>query len=288
MSGLFESLRLRQWPKNLVVLAGVVFSGELSERSAAIAAVAGLAVFCLLSSAIYLVNDVIDRHVDGLHPVKRSRPIAAGAVSARNALVTAGLLLVVGLAWALRLDGKFAAIAAAYVVLMMAYALVLKHVVVADVLTISVGFVLRAWAGAAVVHVRASPWLLTLTLLLATFLSLGKRRAELVHLAEDAHAHRRSLERYSIPSLDRMIALIAVATLGLYIVYAANPHTIARFDRKALLTIPFPVFGMTRYLYLGYGRAAGSDPSEHLLSDRPLLVCVGLWAVVSVAAIYYF
>src|SRR5689334_18596040 len=150
MSGLLESLRLRQWPKNLVVLAGVVFSGQLSERSSAIAAVAGLAVFCLLSSAIYLVNDVIDRQVDGLHPLKRSRPIAAGAVSARNALVTAGLLLVVGLAWALRLDGKFAAIAAAYVVLMTAYALVLKHVVVADVLTISVGFVLRAWAGAAV------------------------------------------------------------------------------------------------------------------------------------------
>lgn len=288
MPALVESLRLRQWPKNFVVLAAIVFSGELVIRSQAAAAVSAFAVFCLLSSAVYIINDIVDRRVDSLHPVKRRRPIASGAVSVRTAAAAAGILLIIGFTWALQLDRKFAAIAATYVVLMTVYALALKHVVIADVLAISVGFVLRAWAGAAVIHVRASPWLLTLTLLLATFLSLSKRRAEIVYLAGDARAHRRSLSKYSLASLDRMIALIALATLGLYVVYAVNPHTIARFDRRALLTIPFPLFGVMRYLHLTYRRGAGDDPSEQLLSDKPLLACVSLWAVVSVAAIYYF
>jgi 4-hydroxybenzoate polyprenyltransferase len=288
MASLFESFRLRQWPKNFVLFAAVVFSGELLIPSQAWAAVSAFTVFCLLSSAIYIINDIIDRRVDRIHPIKRLRPIASGAVSLQTGLAAASILFLAGFTWALRLDRKFAAIAAAYVVLMTAYALALKHVVIADVLAISVGFVLRAWAGAAVVHVRASPWLLTLTLLLATFLSLSKRRDELVYLGGDAGRHRRSLQAYSLASLDRMIALIALTTLGLYVVYAANPHTVARFDRRALLTIPFPLFGIVRYLYLTYRRGAGNDPSEQLLSDRPLLACVGLWAAVSVAAIYYF
>lgn len=288
MSGLLDSIRLRQWPKNLLVLAALVFSGQLFDRSAAIAAGSAFGVFCLLSSAVYIINDVLDREVDRRHPLKRTRPIASGAVTTRTALSAAAILLACGIVGALQLDRKFAAIVGAYLVLMTAYVFALKHAVVADVLVIAAGFVLRAWAGAVVVHVRASPWLLTLTLLLAMFLSLSKRRAELVHLEQDAGVHRRSLASYELASLNRMIAGVAVTTLVVYVAYAINPHTIARFDTRALLTIPFPVFGVCRYLYLTHVGTAGDDPSEHLLSDTPLLVCVGLWTTVAVAAIYYF
>jgi 4-hydroxybenzoate polyprenyltransferase len=287
MSGLLGSLRIRQWPKNLVVLAGVAFSGQLFDRSQANAAASAFGVFCLLSSAVYILNDVVDRDADRRHPLKRLRPIASGRVTVRRGLIVAAILLASGITWALKLDRKFATISGLYLALMTSYMFALKHAVVADVLVISSGFVLRAWAGTAVVHVRASPWLLTLTLLLAMFLSLSKRRAELVHLAEDARVHRRSLGDYELASLNRLIALVATATLVLYMAYAVNPHTVARFNTRALLTVPFVVIGVTRYLYLMYRTAGGHDPSEHLLSDRPLLACVTLWAVVTVAAIYF-
>jgi 4-hydroxybenzoate polyprenyltransferase len=288
VSGLLDSLRIRQWPKNLLVLAGVAFSGQLFDRPQAIAAASAFGAFCLLSSAVYILNDVVDRSADRRHPLKRLRPIASGQLTVGRAVVVAAILLAGGMTWALQLDRKFATISALYFALMLSYTLVLKHAAVADVLVISSGFVLRAWAGAAVVHVRASPWLLTLTLLLALFLSLSKRRAELLHLARDARVHRRSLGDYEIAALNRLIGLIVTATLALYVAYAVNPHTIARFNTRAMLTVPFVVLGVTRYLYLMYRTAGGHDPSEHLLSDRPLLACVTLWAAVAVAAIYWF
>jgi 4-hydroxybenzoate polyprenyltransferase len=185
------------------------------------------------------------------------------------------------------LDPIVGGIALAYVLLMGVYVGALKHVVILDALAISGGFVLRAWAGAAVIHVPVSHWLLMLTLLLAMFLSLSKRRAELITLADDASAHRRAFTGYSARLLDGTIAIVTASTLVAYGMYTVSSETVSRFGTNRLLfTLPFPIFGISRYLYLVYRGAGGSDPSEHLLSDLPLLACVGLWVIVVITIIY--
>ena len=287
MSGLFASLRPKQWVKNVLVFAGLIFGGQLLHQSSLVRALGAFVVFCLLSSAVYLVNDVIDRPADRRHPSKSRRPIAAGKVGVRAALVAAALLLGAGLILALNLDSMFGAIALAYVVLMAVYVSGLKHVVIVDALVISAGFVLRAWGGAVVVHVPVSHWLLILTLLLAMFLSLSKRRAELATLTDGAVAHRRAFAGYSATVLDRAIAVVTASTVVAYGWYTVSSETVLRFGTKRLLlTLPLPLFGISRYLYLVYHGAGGSDPSEHLLSDWPLLACVGLWAIAVVVIIY--
>jgi 4-hydroxybenzoate polyprenyltransferase len=285
---LLISLRPKQWAKNVLVFAGVIFGGQLLDRASVVAAAGAFVVFCLLSSAVYLVNDIIDRDADRRHPSKGRRPIAAGTLGVPVASGAAAVLLAAGMSVAFGLDRTFAEIASLYVLLMALYVGVLKHVVLLDVLVISAGFILRAWAGAAVVHVPVSRWLLTLTLLLAMFLSLSKRRSELLMLADDASAHRPALLGYSTALLNALIAVITAATLVAYALYTVSPETVARFStRRLLLTIPFPAFGIARYLYLVYRGAGGSDPSEHLLSDRPLLACVAMWAAAVVIVIYY-
>jgi 4-hydroxybenzoate polyprenyltransferase len=274
------SLRPRQWAKNVLVFAGVIFGGQLFDNASLGSAAIAFIVFCLLSSAVYLVNDVIDRDADRHHPLKARRPIAAGAVTVPVAAGAAAVLLVAGLAAAVGLDRPFAQIAVLYLVLMALYVGVLKHVVLVDVLVISAGFILRAWAGAVVVHVPVSRWLLVLTLLLAMFLSLSKRRSELLTLAGDASAHRRALVGYSAPLLNALIAVVTASTLIAYALYTVSPETVARFGtRRLFFTTPFPAFGIARYLYLVYLGTGGSDPSEHLLSDLPLLACVALWVI---------
>jgi 4-hydroxybenzoate polyprenyltransferase len=287
MAGIVLSLRPRQWPKNLLVFAGVIFGGRLFDRPALLAAGAAFVVFCLLSSAVYLVNDIVDRHADRRHPFKALRPIASGQVRVDVALIVAAILVAAGLIVAMSLDATFATIAFLYVVLMAFYVSALKHAVVVDVLAISAGFALRAWAGATVVHVPVSRWLLILTLLLAALLSLIKRRSELIALASEADGHRRALRGYSVTILDRAIAVLTASTLVAYGLYTVSPETTARFGtNRLLLTLPFPAFGIARYLYLVYKGAGGSDPSEDLLSDLPLLGCVGLWVVAAIAVIY--
>jgi 4-hydroxybenzoate polyprenyltransferase len=287
MVGILRSMRPRQWAKNALVFAGVIFGGRLLDRSSLLAAVSAFAVFCLLSSAVYLINDSIDRHADRRHPFKARRPIAAGEVPVRVALIVAAILVIAGLAFAMSLGAAFGMISLLYVVLMALYVSVLKHAVVVDVLAISAGFAIRAWAGAVAVHVPVSRWLLILTVLLAALLSLIKRRAELVELAHDASDHRRALRGYSVKLLDRAIAIVTASTLVTYAVYTVSPDTTARFGtNRLLLTLPLPAFGMARYLYLVYHGAGGSDPSEHLLSDLPLLGCVGLWVLAAIAVIY--
>lgn len=287
MPGLFTSLRPKQWVKNVLVFAGLIFGGQLFHRSSLFRALAAFVAFCVLSSAVYLINDVIDRTADRLHPSKARRPIASGAVHARLALIVATILLGSGLMFALSLDPIVGGIALAYVLLMGVYVGALKHVVILDALAISGGFVLRAWAGAAVIHVPVSHWLLMLTLLLAMFLSLSKRRAELITLADDASAHRRAFTGYSARLLDGTIAIVTASTLVAYGMYTVSSETVSRFGTNRLLfTLPFPIFGISRYLYLVYRGAGGSDPSEHLLSDLPLLACVGLWVIVVITIIY--
>lgn len=285
---LLLSLRPGQWTKNLVVFAGLIFGERLFEPEAAARAAAAFVVFCALSGVVYLLNDVVDREADRLHPVKARRPIASGALPTPVALGVAFALGTAALLAAFALGPLFGLTAAGYTALLGIYTGVLKHVVIIDVLTIASGFVLRAIAGAVVVDVPISHWLLVCTVLIALFLALSKRRHELVVLA-DAPGHRRILEEYSPYLLDQMIAVVTASTLMAYAFYTISPETQQKFGTSLLsLTIPFPLYGIFRYLYLVHQREGGGSPSELLLNDRPLLLCVALWAATVVVIVYGF
>jgi 4-hydroxybenzoate polyprenyltransferase len=281
------SLRPEQWTKNLFVFAGVLFGGLLFDIRAIGRATAAFLIFCALSGVVYLLNDLVDREADQRHPLKRLRPIASGKLSTRTALVAAAVLGIGAIAAALMLSPMFAALAAAYVVLLVTYSFVLKHLVIIDALTIAAGFVLRAAAGAVAVSVPISHWLLVCTTLLALFLVLSKRRHELTLLADGATTHRPILNEYSPYLLDQMIAVVTASTLVAYSVYATSTETAERLHTSRLgLTIPFVLYGIFRYLYLVHQKRAGGSPADLLLTDRPLLACVGLWAL-TVALILY-
>ena len=286
-SNLLQSIRPSQWTKNLLVFAGLIFGEKLRDPRAVEEAVMAFVVFCLLSGAVYLINDVLDREVDRLHPLKKHRPVASGAVSPVAALTAAALLVVASLGIAFAINTTFGLVAASYLVLLVLYSASFKHLVILDVLTLAGGFVLRAYAGAVAINVAFSHWLLLLTLLLALFLSLSKRRAELVTLAEGAVGHRPSLAEYSPYLLDQMIAVVTASTLLAYAFYTISAETVQKFHTDRLLfTVPFPLYGIFRYLYLVHQRDGGGNPSEMLLTDRPLLICVALWGVAVIVILY--
>jgi 4-hydroxybenzoate polyprenyltransferase len=280
-------MRPAQWSKNLLVFAGLLFGRRLFDAASVLDAVSAFAVFCVLSGVVYLVNDIVDRESDRRHPLKAQRPIASGAVPVRIAVGVALVLGASGLAAAYAIGPAFAAVAAAYLTLQILYSFPLKHIVIIDVLTIAVGFVLRAVGGAVAVHVEISHWLLVCTILLALFIALAKRRHELVLLAGDAATHRPILGEYSAYLLDQMIGVVTASTLISYVFYTISPETQAKFGTAWLgLTIPFPLYGIFRYLYLVHQREGGGSPADLLLTDRPLLACVALWAL-TVALIIY-
>jgi 4-hydroxybenzoate polyprenyltransferase len=282
---LILSLRPPQWTKNLFILLPLLFGQRLMDPTAIAYALAGFAVFCVLSGVVYLINDVADRDADRGHPVKMRRPIASGVVSTQVALATAAALGAIALAAAFWLRVPFGILAAVYLALLALYSGVLKHMVIIDVLTVAVGFVIRVAAGAVVIAVPISPWLYVLTILLALFLVLSKRRHELVLLADRATGHRKILEEYSPYLLDQMISVVTASTLVAYAIYTVSPDTIEKFHTNLLgLTLPFPLYGIFRYLYLVHQKEGGGSPSEMLANDRPLLICVALWAI-SVALI---
>jgi 4-hydroxybenzoate polyprenyltransferase len=284
---LFTSLRPEQWTKNLFVFAGTLFGGHLLEASAIVRAAAAFVIFCALSGVVYLFNDLVDREADQRHPLKRLRPIASGRLSPRTAAVAAAFLGVGAIAAALALSSSLAWVSVAYVALLVSYSFVLKHLVIIDALTIAAGFVLRAAAGAVAVSVPISHWLLVCTTLLALFLVLSKRRHELTLLADGAITHRPILNEYSPYLLDQMIAVVTASTLVAYSVYAISPETAMRLGTTRLgVTIPFVLYGIFRYLYLVHQKSAGGSPADLLLTDRPLLACVGFWAL-AVALILY-
>jgi len=284
---LFRSLRPEQWTKNLIVFAGLLFGLQLFDADAVLRTLAAFAVFCALSGVVYVVNDIMDRDADRRHPLKARRPIASGALSPVVAGAAAAALTVVGLAAAFALSRAFGLVALTYLVLQTAYSGPLKHIVIVDVLTIAMGFVLRAAAGAVAVRVPISHWLLIVTILLALFLALSKRRHELVLLAGEAAQHRPILGEYSAYLLDQMISVVTASTLVAYIFYCISPETVQKFGTDLLgLTIPFPLYGIFRYLYLVHRREGGGSPSQMLLNDRPLLICVGLWVAAVVVIVY--
>jgi 4-hydroxybenzoate polyprenyltransferase len=280
------SLRPRQWVKNLFIFGGLVFGQQLFTPAVWVA-LAAFVVFCALSGAIYLLNDVADRDKDRLHPDKRTRPIAAGVLPVRTAVATAVALIVAGLAAADWLSRPFALAAVAYVVLLSAYSVWLKHVVIVDVLVVALGFVLRAAAGALAIGVAISGWLLICTILLALFLALGKRRHEVLTLEADAAGHRPILAEYSAGLLDQMIAVVTASTVTAYALYTMSPETVAKFHTPLLpATLPFVLYGVFRYLYLLYHRQLGGNPSDIVVHDRPLLLNTLLWLVVVLLIIY--
>jgi 4-hydroxybenzoate polyprenyltransferase len=284
---LLFSLRPAQWSKNLVVFAGLLFGRRLFDSAAVLAAVGAFTVFCVLSGVVYIVNDVADRESDRRHPLKARRPIASGALPLSAAVAAAIVLGAAGLAGAAAIGRPFATVAVAYLVLQLAYSASLKHVVIIDVLTIAVGFVLRAAGGAVAVNVEISQWLLVCTILLALFIALAKRRHEIVLLADGAPTHRPILGEYSAYLLDQMIAVVTASTLIAYVFYTISPETVGKFQTRWLgSTIPFPLYGIFRYLYLVHQRDGGGSPADLLLADRPLLACVALWAL-AVALIIY-
>ena len=285
--GLFRSLRPEQWSKNLLVFAGLLFARRLFDLPSVLTALAAFTIFCALSGTVYLVNDIADRDSDRTHPLKSRRPIASGRVSVTLAAATAVALALAALLGSVALGWRFALVAASYLVLNVLYSMVLKHVVILDVLTIAIGFVLRASAGAIAIDVEISHWLFVCTILLALFISLAKRRHELVLLAAGAKEHRPILDEYSSYLLDQMICITAGSSLIAYVLYTISPENAEKFGTPWMdLTIPFPIYGIFRYLYLVHRRDGGGSPSELLLSDLPLLACVVSWVAAVVVIIY--
>lgn len=282
-----RSMRAYQWTKNLVVLAGLVFTVKFLEAPYVVDAVMGFAFFSLAVSGMYLLNDVIDVERDRLHPVKRHRPVAAGRLPIGFAVTAAALLLAAGLAGSLALGPRFGRTTTAYVALTLTYSLFLKQVVLLDVVWIALGFVLRAAAGVELVRDRAaaagesillSPWLLVCAFFLALFLAIGKRRHELATLEGDASRHRIALGSYTPKLLDQLVAVVTSATVLAYSVYTISPETTAKFHGRPLyLTIPFVLYGIFRYIYLVDVKKEGGSPEEVLLRDIPIMLTLIGW-----------
>jgi len=266
------ALRPRQWSKNLLLFAGIIFAAKLGDALRWGEALAAFAAYCAASSAAYLVNDLRDAPHDRLHPLKRSRPIARGELSSRAALLLAGALTLLAVGLLAPLGLASLGFLGAFLALQAAYSFQLKHVVLVDVLAIATLFVIRSAAGAEAVDVRISPWLLVCTALLALFLALAKRRGELFQ----AGAGRPVLEGYSLPLVDQLITVTVACTIAAYTVYAITAHSAAM-----IATLPFVVFGLFRYLLLMHREDLGEEPERVLLSDVPILATVAAWAVTS-------
>jgi 4-hydroxybenzoate polyprenyltransferase len=278
------AVRPRQWPKNGLVFVGLLFSLNLTQLPLLIRCCLAFVALCLLSAGTYLVNDTLDAPRDRLHPVKCRRPIAAGQIAPRHALVGAALLLAAGLALAAALGPGFLLVGVAYLALTTAYSLWLKQYPLIDVLVLASGFVLRAAAGAVVIDVPISPWLLFCTLLGALLIALGKRRSELLVLEQNAAAHRASLTTLTVEFVDQLALLMAACSIMAYSLYTFFVHPY--YPPWLMLTIPLVIYGIFRYLYLVRVLGLGGSPEELLLHDRPLLGTVVLWVVLSAVILY--
>lgn len=278
------SMRPKQWSKNLVLFAGVVFSKRFLEFPLVQKSLLGFGVFCLLSGAIYILNDIFDRRKDVEHPAKKKRPIASGTLPVGIAAAVSIAVILLLVPASLLFGTEFFLLSLIFVVLNLAYSLLLRQVVILDVIAISFSFLIRAAAGVMVLHpvipdIEFSPWLWICTLFLSLFLAICKRRNEMC-LLESASDHRDSLKDYSVRLLDQLVGLSATATIVSYSIYTVWPETVAKFGTSKLVyTIPFVVFGIMRYLYLVYNRQVGGDPSGVLLTERAILVDVFLWFV---------
>jgi 4-hydroxybenzoate polyprenyltransferase len=286
LAALWRSMRPKQWVKNLLLFAALVFDQQLANPPALLHTVLGFAVLCLAASAVYLLNDLADLQADRAHPVKRHRPLASGALPVPIGRLAAFLLFAAAIAAGFALDFQFGLITLAYLAQNLLYSFWLKHIPVIDVLVLASGYVLRVAAGVALITVeRFSPWLYICTTLLALFLGFGKRRAEMVTLAEGANAHRRVLDGYTLPLLDQLNVIVSACTIMAYSLYTFSAENLPK-NHLMMLTIPFVIYGIFRYLLLIQVENAGGAPDELFLSDRPLLLTFFLWASTAVAILY--
>lgn len=286
LKGLLKTMRLRQWPKNGFIFFALIFDKQLFLTEPFLRTLLGFTLFCLISSAVYLFNDITDVEADRHHPEKKFRPIASGQLPVSVALSTAFLLTFVALPLGYLLSPMFSVILIAYLAINLLYSRWLKHVAILDVLIISSGFVLRVAAGVALITVeRFSPWLYMITILFSLYLGLGKRRAELNLLAQGASAHRKVFDGYTIPLLDQYITIVSGTTIVAYSLYTFSAPNLPE-NHSMMLTIPFVVYGIFRYLQLiQTGHAAGA-PEEVALKDRPLQITVLLWGLAVIAVFY--
>ena len=284
-----KTMRPSQWTKNVLVFSGLIFSGRAVLASDVLLSAKAFIIFCLGSSSIYILNDIIDRANDKNHPFKKMRPIAAGQLSVPFALIfmiTIALLSIIGSF--LFLNKAFCYVFIGYLLLMLSYLFVFKHIVILDILTVAVGFVLRAIAGAVVLNVEVSPWLMICTLLLALLILMGKRRHELLILGKEAYTHRFILKEYSLRFLDQLIAVVTSSSVITYSLYTYSPDTVRRLGTDMMpLTIPFVLYGIFRYLYLTYQRNLGGAPEKLFINDKALMVNNFLWVMASVIILYF-
>src|SRR5512143_305794 len=278
LKALIKTMRPRQWTKNVFIFAALVFDKQLLIRDSFLRTLAGFALFCLISSAVYIFNDVADIEADRQHPEKKNRPIPSGKLPVGVAWAAGLLLVAVTLVLSYWLEPAFAALVALYFAINLLYSKWLKHVPIVDVLIIAAGFVLRVGAGVALIDVeRFSPWLYVVMTLLALFLGFGKRRAELTLLAQGAGSHRKVLDGYTLPLLDQYILIVSSTTVVAYPLYTFSAPNLPA-NHVMMLTIPFVVYTIFRYLYLIHVENAGGAPEDILLSDRPFQVAMVLWA----------
>ena len=289
---LVQELRPKQWTKNLLLFAGVLFSRHLTDPQLLLRAAGGFLAFSLLSGAVYLFNDILDIEADRSHPLKRLRPLAAGRMSIGTAWIALGPLLAVVALLSSWLGRPFAEVATLYLVLNLGYTSGLKRLVLVDVFFVAIGFVLRAIAGVQLMlplapATRLSPWLLVCTFFGALFLALAKRRREMANAGADASRQREVLGHYTPELVDGLLTVSAAASLMAYALYTIWPETVAKFHTEALLyTVPFVTYGIFRYLYLLRATAISEDPAQVLLTDRPLAGCVMLYVVTVVVILY--
>jgi 4-hydroxybenzoate polyprenyltransferase len=280
-----RAVRPLQWSKNSLVFAALLFDERIFELGSLARCLGAALIFCAVSSGMYLLNDLRDRDADRLHPVKRTRPIAAGELSQAGAVRLSLLLLVAGLVTAIAVRPAFLGVVVGYLALMVAYSYGLKRLVIVDVFAIAAGFVLRAVGGAVAISVPASPWLYVCTALGALLIGFGKRRSELLVLQGQAGEHRANLDDYSVPLLDQIIGIVSAATLIAYSFYTFDAPNVPD-SHAMMLTIPFVAYGLFRYLFLVFRREEGGAPEVLLIKDPGLLVAVAGWVVTSLSVLY--
>lgn len=281
-----ELLRVKQWIKNLLLFAALVFTGNILNLPLFLKVLTGFFLFCFAASSLYIINDLKDIKEDRLHPLKKNRPIASGAIDSAFAVTLAGLLFIISLTGAFFLNFNFFIVLLSYIVMTMLYTYYLKHIVILDVLEVAAGFVLRPVAGAFIIEAVISPWLLVCTTLLALFVILSKRRHELLTL-NDASKHRKTLAEYSPQLLDEMISIVTSSTLIAYCLYTFSPST-ASNRHYMMFTIPFVLYGIFRYLYLMHKKNLGGAPELIFLKDIPMIIDICLWVITSAVIITYF
>jgi len=287
LRGLIRTMRPTQWVKNGFAFAGIMFDQQLTEFEPLARVVATFALLCMAASTIYIINDLVDIERDRQHPRKRNRPLPSGQVPVRLAVVAAVILPIASLAGSLLLDLRLTAVIFGYLALHIAYSFWLKNIVIIDVFAIAAGFILRVEAGIVVIDVtNFSPWLYVCAGLLALFLAIGKRRQEMIMLAENAENHRGTYKDYNMALLDDMLRVVTIGSVLTYMLYTIEAPTIRTTGHRMMLTVPFVVYGIFRYLYLIHVKGEGSAPDELLFKDMPLLADVILW-VLAVGLILY-